>query len=592
MSHVCPTALGRLKLRARAYLDEERGSATIWNVTWLLVFAGMAGLAIDSSNGYRHKTMLQSTADVAALAGAWHLPEGYLEEPYVPGGYTDVENEALAFAQKNMPGQRFGAYFSRNDILVGYWDATNRQFIPGDVFPAPDYAPVNAVRVDMASVNARGNGLPTSILHMAGIRAWDVRTTATAVYGIKRCLRNGIIAREGIDLASNTKILKNICLHGQLQANVNNNVVWANPGSLSTGVHPTGRWAVSPGQYDESSRAVDMSRPQRQNLYPTMVDRIPTIGRGMLAGSLHYRDFVNPKLGEGETPYVIQLPPKFEEIACTNACVPIVVAELPSGRRPIRLASLDGFASVAGLIGLAAVGDASKDGRTTTFYEVESSGGKYLWPLDDTTLDPDDGSKPDFDVHDPEAPIGTVASLQSGRIYFADDCKGGGEGTITLSGLVQDITLVTTCTIKIAKDARIENVVLLSTAGTKSDNDKSIEIANGAQIGANTACEGWGGVRMYANGTITTPSSGSSDAAFRQWYGAHLVARTSVQFAGLSDSSKGLSIMAGGEVKIASNAQIGGLDGTLDSTYPVGGCPPDGVKQEHGREDYTASLVD
>lgn len=116
----------RLRSAAQRFTWEEDGSATIWCLLWLLLFVGMAGLAIDSTNGFRNKTMLQSTADVAALAGVMDVPNPQRKVAYDPDGYDDVKTSAITFAHKNqgMNKEYFGSYLldDGDGIQIGSWD--------------------------------------------------------------------------------------------------------------------------------------------------------------------------------------------------------------------------------------------------------------------------------------------------------------------------------------------------------------------------------------------------------------------------------------------------------------------------------------
>ena len=55
---------------------DERGGGTIWGLLWFVLMVGICGLAVDSTDGFRNRTMLQATADSAALAAAIDLPNG------------------------------------------------------------------------------------------------------------------------------------------------------------------------------------------------------------------------------------------------------------------------------------------------------------------------------------------------------------------------------------------------------------------------------------------------------------------------------------------------------------------------------------
>ncbi len=60
----------------RRCLNDELGGGTVMGLLWLALLVGLTGLAVDTINGSRNRTMLQATADadVAALGDAIDLP--------------------------------------------------------------------------------------------------------------------------------------------------------------------------------------------------------------------------------------------------------------------------------------------------------------------------------------------------------------------------------------------------------------------------------------------------------------------------------------------------------------------------------------
>jgi Flp pilus assembly protein TadG len=75
----------------RALRADEQGGATVWGLLWFILFVGVGGLAVDITSGFQARTMLQSTADASALAGAIDLPS---DETAVAS--------AVAYASTNM----------------------------------------------------------------------------------------------------------------------------------------------------------------------------------------------------------------------------------------------------------------------------------------------------------------------------------------------------------------------------------------------------------------------------------------------------------------------------------------------------------
>lgn len=332
-----------------------------------------------------------------------------------------------------------------------------------------------------------------------------------------------------------------------------------------------------------------------------MVDYIPTIGAGMLSGYLHFRHFAYPVPAADQIPpAVVTMPRGFNRV---NGTVPPETGSTGWWNDgTIRLASVDGFASIAGLLSLAEPPPADEPyplpvdengdvmGIPTQQYEDDwHNKNVYNWDLDPTQI-PEDLDATDFTAYSPST--ATQATLEEEKIYFVDQCSQGGTGTLLLTGTIRNVTIVTNCKIDIAGSARIENAVLLTTAGNVKNGETSgITISNGAKIGAPTQCENWGGVRMYSAGDIYANGTGSNpDSADQsQFWGAQLVARNRIHFAAKSDSEKGISLLAGGDIDIAAQAEIGAL--TVTTPYPVAGCPEYGVKPEVDSSVYQPALV-
>jgi Flp pilus assembly protein TadG len=60
----------------RKFLNDELGGGTVMSLLSFILLVGIIGLAVDTINGLRNRTMLQATvdADAASLGGAIDLP--------------------------------------------------------------------------------------------------------------------------------------------------------------------------------------------------------------------------------------------------------------------------------------------------------------------------------------------------------------------------------------------------------------------------------------------------------------------------------------------------------------------------------------
>jgi len=193
----------------RAFLADEFGGGTVWGLLWFILMTGITGLAVDITNGFQARTMLQSTADSSALAAAIELPSN-----------NNAVETAIAYAATNMPSDVYGNVLSATDVDVGSWDHENHIFNEGGL--APD-----AVRVTVYRAAANSNGVPVNFLRIIGLQEWNVAARAIAQRFIPDCLTDGLVARGLIDISSNNGFANEMCIHGQKGVAMQNHNVFA-----------------------------------------------------------------------------------------------------------------------------------------------------------------------------------------------------------------------------------------------------------------------------------------------------------------------------------------------------------------------------
>ena len=181
----------------REFLSAERGSATVWSVTWFSLFVAFAGVSVDSTRGFQMKTMLQGTADAAALAAVIDLPRE-----------DQAAATAIAYAETNLPPEIYGNVLTSSNVELGKWDAENHIFAAGEAQP-------DAVRVRVSSSEETGNPVMTNFLRIIGVMNWDVSAVAIAQRFIPRCFTDGLVARGYVDTSSNNQYFNQFCVHGQ-----------------------------------------------------------------------------------------------------------------------------------------------------------------------------------------------------------------------------------------------------------------------------------------------------------------------------------------------------------------------------------------
>ena len=185
----------------RRLLRDERGSYTIWALIWFLLYLGIGGLAVDLSDVYRNRSLLQSTADAAALAAAIELPDP-----------AAAEEAAVAYAATNMDQETHGQVLRAEEVTVGTWNVATATFSAGGALP-------NAVRVRTRRAALNGNPVAMNFLRMIALFGarpqWDVATQAIAIRYVPECINDGLIALVRVDTQSNNEYYRHICVHGQ-----------------------------------------------------------------------------------------------------------------------------------------------------------------------------------------------------------------------------------------------------------------------------------------------------------------------------------------------------------------------------------------
>jgi len=190
-----------------SFIQDEDGIATVWAMGWLVLCLALSGLAIDTTNAFRIKQMLQDTADIAAHAGVLEL---------ATAGNADIEArvEAAAnqFADLNMGNKRFGDVLINSDILVGTWDPLAKTFVE---MPVGSVVSPNAVKVVARQSGGASSVVGTFFLRFVGFNFFTLDASAVAMQFVSKCDRDGIIAGGIVKLSTQQQFLDGFCIHGQ-----------------------------------------------------------------------------------------------------------------------------------------------------------------------------------------------------------------------------------------------------------------------------------------------------------------------------------------------------------------------------------------
>jgi hypothetical protein len=162
----------------------------------------MGGLAVDMTDAYRNQTLLQSTADAAALAGVMSLPD-----------QDGAIAQALLYSADNMNPAVNGEVLKNAEVIFGNWDFATKTFTPGTTEP-------DAVRVITRRADANGNPLATNFLRILSLWGlpldrWNISVEAVATKYVPNCIRDGLVAANRVHTNGNNNYINEICIHGQ-----------------------------------------------------------------------------------------------------------------------------------------------------------------------------------------------------------------------------------------------------------------------------------------------------------------------------------------------------------------------------------------
>ena len=243
------------------FVSDQSGGGTIMGLFWFMLMVGITGMAVDSTNGFRARTMLQATADATALAAAIDLPNT-----------ANVMATAVTYADSNMGAEVNGTVLDTADVKIGLWDASTLTLDTGSGVP-------DSVMVTVRQTEANSNPVPVNFLRIIGLMNWNVQARAVAQRFTPECLKDGLIARGIVDISSNNDFVNEICIHGQQGVEMQNHnfyewgvtVSMPNPGEQLT--IPTGGMTSNPG----------LPEALRENILdPRMVNHIDEIMAQML----------------------------------------------------------------------------------------------------------------------------------------------------------------------------------------------------------------------------------------------------------------------------------------------------------------------
>jgi len=180
------TQLTGLKNLIKTLLRDQRGAVLIIVTVYLPVIVGFFTLAVDMSYVYRTRSMLQATADAAALAATM---DGLPDAARACSTAKDSANKNM---QKNNYTGATANVLKQNstdcsDVVIGMWTCAAGQTCSLANFVSDASSPCgiqcNAVKVTTRMASVNGNALTLAFASMIGWSAIDVPAVAVATYG-------------------------------------------------------------------------------------------------------------------------------------------------------------------------------------------------------------------------------------------------------------------------------------------------------------------------------------------------------------------------------------------------------------------------
>ena len=211
-----PKTSPHIKTRPFNLWRNDAGGVTAANLVWLVIFIGLGGLAVDGSNAWRIRAMLQVAADSAAHGSAAAMA-------YNRSGidYGDPTETAKNLVSRNLTERNMQNVLADRDVEYGTWIAANKTFVPDD--PAQD-----AVRVTLRRSEANNNRVGTFFLKVIDFDYWNIEAQSVArIFETRRaeCYNPILTARTRVDL-ENINAYVGICVRADITAEVAEDGEW------------------------------------------------------------------------------------------------------------------------------------------------------------------------------------------------------------------------------------------------------------------------------------------------------------------------------------------------------------------------------
>lgn len=526
--------------------DEERGSATLWNLFWLTGFGVLLGLGIDTSAAMNVKARLQTVADAAAHAAVIDI---------FPVA-DDAIDTAVAFALQNEDDHE--DVVTDTDVMLGYWNGETRTFETGDV----PY--LNAVQVVATRDGSRANALATTFLRLAGFDNWDINAVATAIYHddmslIHSCRTNGYVAGGETAVTANNVLIGELCMHGEGSLRIASNNIITCGSQLSTPSAEQWKSGQPPsGNPPEECRTdyLEMSDAE-------MLEQAAVYGSLPNTAELEYENvkkmldafIANEEINDPFhviPPYITRVenidPNRFRNDSRDGRLVPGTLYVISCGGAGQNLQP-EGIIQNVGIYTDCEV-NVAKDRHVSNVKPVRTTGNI----TNDQICDPDELACEEVPWAAELAYDFTCADAVAEGFETYQTMLDTAPGETYRDGVTVD-TDEELCGIEPGANGLWDNVFLFTTANADGDRThKSVTFPNNMQIGRVDGCTEGGGVRIYSGGSVETPSG-------TMIHGSHFVVLGDVRLAAKASGTQGVTVNAAGNIQFAAQGRLGGCRG-------------------------------
>jgi len=142
-------------------------------------------------------------------------------------------------------------------------------------------------------------------------------------------------------------------------------------------------------------------------------------------------------------------------------------------------------------------------------------------------------------------------------------CTGDNKTVNIPSGIIlTDLVIISSCNINVGKGATLSDVTLAATGGNGKVSTANIHFARGVVLGKDDGCAPGGGVQVFTNASV-------SSAAKLSLNGVQIVAAGNVQIAAQVDGINGISVQAGGKIKLTSNGTFSACEAGTPKLFTV-----------------------